>query len=173
MEKMNFMELAKTRYSMRSFDGRPLPADAVENILQAGILAPTARNQQPQKVFVLQSEEALEKLGQCTTCTFNTKTAFLLCFDKEKSWKRSYDGADSGFVDVSIVTTHMMMEATDLGIGTTWVMWFDAAKAKELFELPENIVPVCFMVAGYPAEDAAPSHNHNKRKSMEELVEFL
>ena len=76
-------------------------------------------------------------------------------------------------MDVSIVTTHMMLQATALGIGTTWVMWFDAAKTRELFALPENIVPVCFMVAGYPAEDAAPSHNHDKRKTMEELAEFL
>lgn len=173
MEMMNFMELAKNRYSMRSFDGRPLTKEVVEQILQAGIVAPTAKNLQPQKVFVLESDEALEKLSQCTSCTFNTRTAFLLCYDKEKSWKRGYDGTDSGFVDVSIVTTHMMLEATALGVGTTWVMWFDAAKTKELFDLPENIIPVCFMVAGYPAEDAAPSHNHGKRKTMEELVEFL
>lgn len=170
---MDFLALAKDRYSMRKFDGRPLSQEDIDKILEAGIVAPTAKNLQPFKIFVVKSDESLKKLKRCTHCDFGTKTAFFVCYDKEECWIRETDGENSGFVDGSIVTTHMMLEAASIGVGSTWVMWFDADKARLEFSLPENLVPVAFLVCGYPSEDAEPSSRHFLRKAKDDVVEFI
>ena len=83
-----------------------------------------------------------------------------------------YDGKPSGEVDAAIVTTHMMLAAASLGIGTTWVMHFDPAAVRAEFALPENYIPTAILVMGYPAADAAPAPAHSENKPMEELVKF-
>ena len=170
---MDFLKLAQERYSMRKFDGRPLSKDDKQKILEAARLAPTAKNLQPQRIFVLESEEAIEKLNRCTACGFGAKTAFLICYDKNESWKRDTDGVDSGYVDAAIVTTHMMLEATSLGAGSTFVMWFDQKQARKEFEIPQNLEIVCFLVCGYPSEEARPSRLHSSRKELEETVKSI
>ncbi len=172
---MDFLTLAKDRYSVRKFDGRPLTDDEIGKILEAARLAPTAKNNQPQRICLLKSEEALARLSECTKSTYGTKTAFLVSYDERESWKRDTDGVDSGYVDASIVATHMMLEAASIGVGSTWVMWFDAGKAKELFSLPETVVPVALLVMGYPAPtpEALPSPRHTLRKDLSEIVTEL
>ncbi len=170
---MDFLKLARERYSLRSFDGRPLSDEDIQKILTAATLAPTAKNQQPQRIFVLKSDEAIAKLNECSKCGFGCKTAFLICYDKNLSWKRSYDGADAGFVDTAIIVTHMTLAAADIGAGSTIVMAYNAEKAINLFELPENLVPVCFLVTGYPSEDAVPNERHNIRKEIEEFTSYI
>ena len=113
-----FMRLASERYSVRKFDGRALEAEIIEKILRAGQLSPTACNRQPQRIAVITSPEGLEKLRRCTGSHFNAPAALLVCHDKEECWKRSYDGASSGDIDAAIVTTHMMLAAWTLGVGT-------------------------------------------------------
>ena len=170
---MEFLELAAKRYSVRKFDGRPIPAELMEKVLQAGHLAPTACNLQPQKIYVLQSPEALEKIKTCTPCHFDAPALMIVCHDTSLGWKRSFDGKSGGDIDASIVATHMILEAAELGLGTTWVMYFDPAKVKEVFALPENIVPTCLIPIGFPAPDAAPSEMHGKFRAPEEIVEYL
>lgn len=170
---MDFAELVKNRYSVRKFDGTPLSSDEIGIVLEAGRLAPTANNQQPQRIFVLKTKEALSNLKKCTAYDYDTKTAFLICYDKELSWKRSFDGADSGQTDASIVATHMMLSATSIGVGTTWVMWFDPDKVRYNFDLPDNLIPVVILVAGHAASDAIPCEDHNIRKPLDETVEIL
>ena len=167
---MEFMELAAARYSVRKFDEKPVEPEKLEKILQAGHIAPTAKNLQPQRVYVLRSPEAIEKIKKCTQCTYGATTVLLVCYNAEESWKRPFDGKDSGDVDASIVLTHMMLEAWELGIGSTWVMHFDPAKVREEFSLPENIIPSSLMPLGYPAPDAAPSPRHSEFRDEKELV---
>ena len=130
---MDFLKLAKERYSLRFFDGRPLTDEDINTILTAAKLAPTAKNNQPQKIYVLKSEEAINKLNECTKCAFGCKTAFFVCYDKNESWKRRFDGADAGFVDSAIIVTHMTLAAADIGAGSTIVMAYDAEKAIKEF----------------------------------------
>ena len=170
---MTFSELAAARYSVRKFDVRPVEQEKLDKILHAGHIAPTAKNQQPQKVFVIRSKEALEKLGDCTQCIYGAGTVLLICSDVNESWKRPFDGKDSGDVDTSIVLTHMMLEAWELGIGSVWVMFFDPDKLREAFDLPENLIPVSLLPIGYAAADAAPSPRHTECKPEAELVSYL
>jgi nitroreductase len=169
---MNFKELAVSRYSVRKFKPTMVEKEKLDIVLEAGRNAPTAANKQPQRIVVICNAEGHKKIDNCTRCRFNAPVVLLICFDKNESWERPYDGERSGWVDASIVTTQMMLQAADLGLGTTWVMHFDAAKLVGEFQLPENIVPVAILPLGYPADDAVPNENHLKRLPREKLVFF-
>lgn len=167
-----FMRLASQRYSVRKFDGRPVEPEVIEKILRAGQAAPTACNRQPQRIAVVISPEGLEKLRRCTGSHFNAPAALLVCHDKNECWKREYDGASSGDIDAAIVTTHMMLAAWTLGVGTTWVMHFIPEAVREEFSVPENLEPTALLVMGYPAPDAAPYPGHLERKPIEEIISY-
>jgi len=169
----DFGMLAQSRYSVRRFSSAPVKQEHIEKILQAGMAAPTAKNLQPQKIFVLQSELALDKLKKCTDCHFDAPLAMLVCCDHDISWKRDCDGADSGAIDAAIVNTHMMLQAWELGVGSTWVMWFDPEPVCREFELPDNLEPIAFLPMGYPAENAHPSRMHAQSRNIEEVVTYL
>lgn len=169
---MDFSELAKVRYSVRKFKADPVPQDVVEKIVEAGLVAPTARNDQPQKILVVSSPEGLDKVKKCTQSFYGATLVMIVCYDEAISWKRPIDGQDSGYVDASIVTTHLMMQAAELGVGSTWVMMFDPAAVKAEFELPDNIVPAAILVMGYAAEDAVPGPKHLSKKPKEEIVSY-
>ena len=170
---MEFLDLAKARYSVRSFRPDAVPAELVEQILTAARVAPTACNNQPQKILVLQSADALEKLKKCTPCHFNALLAFLICYDKRRSWTRPFDGKTSGDVDGSIVATHMMLEAAALGVGSTWVMFFNPEAVRTEFALDENLEPVALLPMGFPAEDAVPAGKHSEFRDETDMVEFI
>jgi nitroreductase len=169
--QMKFIKLAEERYSLRKFSEKPVEKEKLDLVLQAGRFAPTACNYQPQRILVIEDEEALAKFKICTPCHFNAPMALLICYDNTVSWKRNFDGKDSGDNDVGIVVTHLMLQAAELGLGTTWVGNFDPANIKKEFSLPENIVPVALLPLGYPAEDAAPNERlHYHRRPIEETV---
>lgn len=169
-EYSDFLQLAKDRYSVRDFSSKPVEPEKLEKILMAGQAAPTACNLQPQRILVIQDEEALQKMRKCTKCHFNAPLALLVCYDKEECWKREYDGKNSGDIDASIVATHMMMEAYSLGIGSTWVMYFIPEAVKEELKLPDTYEAVSLLVMGYPSENVKPHANHLNRKKREETV---
>lgn len=167
---MDFLKLAKERHSVRKFSDKKVEKEKLDLILEAARLAPTACNLQPQRIFVFNNEESLSKLKSCTAYHFNAPLAILICYDKEISWKRKYDGKDGGEVDAAIITTHMMLEVSNLGLGTTWVGSFDPTVMSSIYELPENIIPIALLPIGYPAEDSAPHPNHDSRLELEETV---
>ena len=169
---MDFMTLERERYSCRSFSPEKVEQEKLEKILQAGFYAPTAVNYQPQRVLVLRSEEAIEKLRKCTPCHYNCSTALIISYDKTVSFKRGFDGKDSGDIDASIVTTHMMLQAYELGVCSTWLLFFKPEQIKEEFNLPENYEPSAILVLGYPAEDAQVNEQHYKCAPAEALVKY-
>ena len=112
----DFITLASSRFSVRRFSDRKVEQEKIDLILRAGQVAPTACNNQPQKIYVLQSTEALKTLQKCKYSNFGETLAFLVCYDSSLSWTRNFDGKSSGDIDASIVATHMMLEAWELGI---------------------------------------------------------
>ena len=165
-----FLELAAARYSVRSFSPKPPETDKLAEVLEAGRLAPTACNNQPQRIKIITGLEDLAKIDECTPCRFGAPAVLLVCYDKNVCWRRKFDGASSGEVDASIVAAHLMLAAHDLGLGTCWVMYFDPAKTRELFGLPENIVPAAMLPIGYPADAAAPAEAHGQRLALGETL---
>ena len=162
----SFLNLASHRYSVRKFGDKPIDKNTLDLILEAGRIAPTACNFQPQRILVIESDEALAKVKNCTACHFDAPLVLLVCYDQSASWKRKYDGTDGGPVDASIVTTQMMLQAFELGVGSTWVGSFDPLKVRKLFKLPENYVPIALLPLGWPAVDATPSPSHAKREPL-------
>ncbi len=168
---MDFLQLAKDqRYSVRKFKKDKIEKEKLDLILEAGRIAPTAANFQPQRILVLDSEESLTKLKSCTTYHFNAPLTLLICYDHGSCWKHQQSGKSGGDVDAGIVTTHMMLQAASLGIGSTWVAAFDHDKIKELFSIPEYLVPVALLPLGYPASDARPHPVHYKRFDLSHTI---
>ncbi|MBQ9104365.1 MAG: nitroreductase family protein [Clostridia bacterium] len=167
------MELDKViseRFSVRNFKPERVKKEHIDKILKAGHLAPTGCNYQPQRILVINSESAIEKLKGCTKCHFNAPTAFLVCHNIEESWVRPYDGALSSPVDAVIVATHMMLKAQDLGVGCCWVMHFNPELIKKEFNLPDGVIPQALLVMGYASSEAKPLAMHEKVKDINEVV---
>ncbi len=169
---MDFIKLAEKRYSVRKFKDSHLPQDTIDKILKAGHLAPTGCNYQPQRILVINTDKSVAKLQKCTKCHFGAPTAILVCYNKNECWTRKYDGAQSGIIDASIVTTHMMLAAHELGVGSTWVMHFNPQAMKDEFKIPENIEPEALLVMGYPADDAKPLNLHYEFRNINETVVY-
>ena len=169
----NFMELAENRYSVRMYSDRQISKEDMDLILHAGQVSPSAGNEQPQRIFVLQSEESLAKVKATTRFHYDAPTVLLICYNKDESYK-SVDGVDSGPVDAAIVVTHMMMEAFDIGVGSCWVRGFDENQVRKAFELPDNLIPVAMLDLGYPAEKSHPwPGGHDKRRPLSETVVYM
>ena len=171
---MDFMELAKARYSVRKYKKEQVPQDVLDQILEVGNVAPTAVNYQPQRIYVLRSEEALQKAKTLCPCTYDAPTVLLLAYDDDKDWDNPKQaGIHSGEQDVSIVATHIMLVAWSLGVASCWVNLFPNDAVHEAFNLPENEKIVLMMPLGYAADDAKPAKWHGECKPIEETVQFL
>lgn len=170
---MDILELLKNRYSVRDFKPDDVPSDYVEKILEAGRVAPTAKNLQPQKIYVLESDEAIEKIRAITPSAYNAPIVFLICADTDIAWTRTRDSWSSANIDSAIVTCHMMLEAESLGLGSVWVCAFDPEKVKSAFDLPENILPFSLLPMGFRSDECEPNPRHFERKEMGETVKKL
>jgi len=174
---MSFIELAKNRYSERYFDSKPVEQDKIDKILEAGRTAPTACNYQPQRIYVIQSEEALKKLRSIRVSHFNAPLIMLVCYDSETAWKNPrdqwYENYSSGEQDATIVATTMMYEAEELGVHNVWLRGFDSQEVANTFDLPKGIIPVMMFAMGYPSEQTKPSDWLYMRKPVEETVKVL
>ena len=166
---MTFSDLVKQRYSVRKYDSRPVESEKLAAILEAGRLAPTAVNYQPQRILVVQGKD-MEKMQGCSPCLFGAPLALVVCYDKNESWK-SRTGREIGDVDGGIVLTQMMYQAEELGIGSLIVGIYKEPLLRERFAIPENLEIVSLLMLGYAAEDCEPHPEmHASRKSLEETV---
>lgn len=170
---MEFLELAKQRYSCRNLTDRAVEPEKVEKILEAAIAAPTACNKQPFKIWVIDKDEDIEKVKLATRFTFGAKLFFVVGAKQEDGWVRKYDGREFASVDASIVATHMMMEIEALGLGTTWVGHFNNSELANQFQTMQGYDLIAIFPVGYPEEDAKPIDMHFQRKNKDELVERI
>ena len=169
---MNFNDIAKKRFSARTYMDKEIPQDVLNEILEAAHVAPTAANLQPVRIFVINSEEAKAKLAKGANI-YKAPVALLVCADKSKAWTRPFDGHQSGDIDASILTDHMMLCATEKGLGTVWICYFKPDVISKEFNFPENLVPVNILALGYTKEEAAADRHSQTRISMDELVSYL
>ena len=169
----DFLKLAQERYSVRKFKDTPIELDKLEKILEAGRCAPTAGNFQPQRVYVIQSDEAKRVIGQFTPCLFGAPCALLVTYKISEAWKCPFDGYCSGQDEAAIVATQMMLEAQELGIGSLWARGFDGNAMHDALGLPEDEVICVMLTIGYPADNANPAPVHFSRKSLEAMAKRL
>ena len=165
---MDYFNTIENRFSCRCFKDERIPRDLLNKVLEAGILAPTACNYQPERIMVLEDKDLIEKLKDGTRYTFNAKTLLIISHDKNISWHRGNDGVDHGAIDSAIVATHMTLALTALGLGSCFVCSMREALVREILGLPENYQVDIILPIGYPSE-VKP---HNSRKDLEEIVTF-
>ena len=168
---MTFQELAHARYSVRSFKSDPIEEEKLNLILEAGRIAPTACNNQPQKVYVARSEESRKKLASVCRCTFDAPVILVVCYDRTRNWKNKLmPGYESGETDAAIVCTHMMLQAADLGVGSCWVGVFNAQEVSDILGLPEQVTVSALLPIGYAAENAQPAPLHTQYREFADTI---
>ncbi len=152
---MDFSTLIKERHSVRSYLAKHVETEKLNAILEAGRLAPTAANLQPITVFVVEGKETLAKLAKAANI-YDAPLALIICADKEVAWTRPFDGMQTTDIDASIVTDHMMLQASALGLGSVWICYFKPDVVKKEFAIPENLIPVNILAIGYADESSTP-----------------
>lgn len=169
---MNFLDIAKTRYSVRSYKDKRVEKEKLEQILEAAHVAPTAANLQPVRLLVVQEKERLDKISEAANI-YSAPLAIIVCSDHSIAWKRPFDNKQTTDIDASIVTDHMMLEATELGLGTVWVCYFKPDIIKKEFELPDTLEPVNILVIGYSDEEPMPLNRHSENRiPLSQLVSY-
>ena len=169
---MNFLELAKKRYSVRSYTSQKVETEKLDKILQAAHVAPTAANLQPIHLIAVQGKDGREKIGKAANI-YGAPLAIIVCADHNKAWVRPFDRKQTADIDASILTDHMMIEATELGLGSVWVCYFKPDIIKKEFELPDHLEPINILAIGYSNEEAADPERHSQtRISVNQLVSY-
>jgi len=169
----NFLELAKKRYSARSYLNKPVEEEKLNYILECGQVAPSAANFQPWKIFVVREPALKAKLGETYGGEWLMEAPVILvfCGDHNQGWKRK-DGKDHTDIDVSIIIDHVTLAAAEQGLGTCWICNFDVRKCTEILRLPDHLEPIAYLPLGYPDDEPADSKKHLKRKPLNEIVQF-
>ena len=173
---MEFAELVKNRYSCRAFTDKAVEPEKLEQVLEAGRLAPTATNAQPVRVLVLKSEDALTKMRGLTRMTYDAPVVLVVLYDTDVSWKATNynDPFDAGDMDASIVATHLMLAAKSVGLDSLWARAFNATEVGKAFGLPENVHVACIVDIGYAdPEKGGPGPRHALRKDMAEFAKEI
>lgn len=169
---MEFLTIAKQRFSVRSYTEMKVEQEKLDKILEAAHVAPTAANLQPVHLIVVQSEEGIAKISKAANI-YGAPLAIIVCADHNKAWVRPFDKKHTGDIDTSILTDHMMLQATELGLGSVWVCYFEPDVLRKEFKLPPNLEPVNILVIGYSNETPANPERHEvNRKPIKELVSY-
>lgn len=169
---MDFINIARQRCSVRSYMDKKVEPEKLEKILEAAHVAPTAANLQPVHLIPVQSEEGLAKIGKGANI-YGAPLAIIVCADHNKAWVRPFDKKQSGDIDASILTDHMMLQATELGLGSVWVCYFRPDIIRREFNLPANLEPVNILVIGYSNDGAADTNRFDSdRIPMSQLVSY-
>ncbi|MFA9389761.1 MAG: nitroreductase family protein [Prolixibacteraceae bacterium] len=166
---MDFIQLVNERYSVRKYANQAVEPEKLEIVLESARKAPSAVNFQPYKLFVVQSPEKLEAVKSCYHRAWiqNAPILIVVVGLHQMAWKRGVDGKDHTDIDAAILIDHIMLQATELGLGTCWVCNYDVAKLRDTLELKETEESIAIIPLGYPDSKEVPV---KKRKGLDELV---
>ncbi len=170
---MDFLTLATERYSCKKYSGRQVDQPVLDEILEAGRVAPTAKNLQEHKVYVLRSQEALSKFDSICPCRYGAQTVLVVTFDKTNVFVYPGGKRDSGVEDATIAAAHIMLAAASKGVDSCWINNLDPDKLSNALGLPENEEILMALDLGYAAEGAGPMPNHTKRRTLEEMTVYM
>lgn len=166
---MEFSNLIQRRYSVRAYKPDPVEDDKLQGLLEAARLAPSAANRQALRFIVIHTEGREEELQRIYNRDWFVQPPLVICACgiPSENWVRK-DGKNYNDVDVAIAMDHLILAATDAGLGTCWIADFDANAAREVLHLPDHVEPIAFTPLGYPTVQPGPK----KRKDLSELVRY-
>ncbi len=166
---MDFCQLINERYSVRAYKQDPIEERTLQQVLDAVRLAPTAANRQPFQFVVIHTKGRKDELKRIYEADWFGKAPLVICACAVPlgAWSRM-DGKNYSEVDVTIAMDHLILAATDLGLGTCWIAAFDPAAAREVLGLPAGVEPIAFTPLGYPADRPGAK----TRRALSELVRY-
>jgi nitroreductase len=170
---MEFIDLAKRRYSARGFLPKQIDDGKLLKVLEAGRVAPSAVNIQPWHFIVLKDDENKRRIYPAYKREWlkEAPVIIVICGDHSVSWKRS-DGKDYCDIDIAIAVDHMTLQASELELGTCWVCNFDKNKVSQALNLPDSIEPIVILPLGFPSDNVDENRHLIKRKSIGEIVHW-
>ena len=166
---MDFFDLINQRYSVRAYKTDPVEDEKLQQMFDAARLAPTAANRQPIQFITIHTAGRESDLKRTYSADWFRKAPLVICACavSSQAWSRM-DKKNYSEVDVTIAMDHLILAATNLGLGTCWVAAFDPEAAREVLGLPEGVEPIAFTPIGYPSDRPRPK----KRKPLSDLVRY-
>jgi nitroreductase len=166
---MEFSKLIAERYSVRAYKSDPVEQDRLERVLEAARLAPTAVNFQPFQLIVIHTKGREDELHRIYRKDWFVQPPLVIaaCGLPDRGWTRR-DGKSFLDVDAAIVMDHLILAATNEGLGTCWVGNFDVEAAREVLGLPDDVEPIAFTPLGYPDDQPRTK----KRRPLSDLVRY-
>jgi len=167
---MEYTDLIARRYSVRAYRPEPVEDEKLQAVLEAARLAPTAANRQPIRLVVLHTAGREAEIGRIYRRPWFVQAPLVIgvCAISSLAWVRESDRFNARFIDAAIVADHLILAATNLGLGTCWIAAFNVAAARTVLQLPDEAEPVIFTPLGYPADQPGPK----ERKPLDELVRY-
>ena len=167
---MEYSELITKRYSVRAYRSDPVEEEKLQAVLEAARLAPTAANRQPIQLVVMHTAGREQEIGQIYHKAWFVQAPLVIgvCAISSQAWVRESDRFNARLIDAAIVADHLILEATNQGLGTCWIAAFNVAAARNVLGLTDEAEPVIFTPLGYPADQPGPK----TRKPLSELVRY-
>ena len=172
-QDMDFSEVIKNRYSCKKFSDRKVEKEKLDKILEAGRVAPTAKNLQEQHIYVVQSENGLAAIDKVTPCRYGAPVVLVVAYNKNNVFTYPGEKRDSGIEDASIVATHMLLAAYNEGVDSCWINFFNPDELAQALNLPEDEEVLMLLDLGIAAEGTKALPNHNSRKELTETVTYM
>ncbi|GAG65253.1 unnamed protein product [marine sediment metagenome] len=161
------LEAIKKRQSVRSYQDKEIPEDVLQQVLEAGRLAPSASNKQNWKFIVVKDEDLRKKLvPACKNQEFIGEAPVVIAGCGTDPDYVMTCGEHSYSIDLAIALDHMSLEAASLGLGTCWIGAFYQDQVKEILSVPEDVRVVSLMPLGYPKKLGTKTG----RKPLSEII---
>jgi nitroreductase len=147
----DFNRLVTSRFSVRSYTNKKVEKELILQILDAARLAPSAVNYQPWHFIVISEPGNLHEIHEVYHREWfkQAPVCVVVCANRNESWKCKSDGKDFADMDIAIAVDHLILKATELGLGTCWICNFDAVLARTKLNLPDHIEPLVLVSLGY------------------------
>lgn len=170
---MNVKEAINSRKSIRKYQDKQISEEIINELLDAARKAPSAKNVQSHKYFIVKDKETKDKLIEHKVFKrsfVNDAPLVIICCADPSQYPESIDIDESplnyAYIDLSIAASFLVLRATELGLGTVFVAWIYRDKIKEILNIPKNYIIPFVIPVGYPAEDPSPK----PRKNLNEII---
>lgn len=170
---MSIDKIIKDRYSVRDFSNKKVSKEIVAEILEIARFSPTALNNQPYFIYVVQSDESLVSIKNSLAPDYNATTILVICSDQNNGWKNRYSGQDNILQDIGIVLSTILYVSKSKGVDTCCVCNFNPELLQRELNLPQNLKPECLIYLGYPNKNGTPSERHYRRRDLSDFVKYV
>ncbi len=166
---MEIFEAIKTRRSVRSYKSDPVPEEKLNKVLEAGRLAPSARNGQDWKFIIVRDEKKRKELARAAhNQAFVGEAPIVIAAVSLEPEDVMPCQVPTYAVDLAIAVDHMTLQAVAEGLGTCWIGAFSQEDVKQILNIPENYKVAILLVLGFPSDTPGPK----TRKELKEIISY-